>query len=63
LISNSGTVNIHYSQTLGESSILLPLESIGNTRKIAAVVAGERYLSGEILRRMLANVEAKAGKN
>ncbi|HEX6185808.1 MAG TPA: amidohydrolase family protein [Pyrinomonadaceae bacterium] len=40
-----------------------PLESVGNTRKIAAVVAAGRYLPRESLQRMLAEVEARAGKN
>lgn len=40
-----------------------PLESVGNTRKIAAVVADGRYLPREFLQRMLADVEARAGKN
>lgn len=40
-----------------------PLESVGNTRKIAAVVAGGRYLPKETLQGMLAAVEARAGKN
>ena len=40
-----------------------PLESVGNTRRIAAVVAGGRYLPKESLRRMLADVEERASKN
>ncbi len=37
-----------------------PLESIGNTRRIAAVVADGRYLPRESLQKMLAEVEARA---
>jgi len=40
-----------------------PLESIGNTRKISAVVANGKYLPKEALQTMLAEVEARAGKN
>jgi hypothetical protein len=40
-----------------------PLENIGNTRKIAAVVANGRYLPKESLQKMLADVEARASKN
>ena len=39
-----------------------PLENIGNTRRIAAVVAAGRYLPKESLQRMLAEVEAAASK-
>lgn len=40
-----------------------PLDSIGNTRKIAAVVTDGRYLPKESLQKMLADVEARAVKN
>jgi amidohydrolase family protein len=40
-----------------------PIENIGNTRKIFAVVANGRYLPKEELQKMLADVEARAGKN
>lgn len=40
-----------------------PLETIGNTRKIAGVVVNGKYLPGEQLRTMLANVEVIANKN
>lgn len=40
-----------------------PLETIGNTRKIAGVVVNGKYLPGEQLRTMLADVEAIANKN
>lgn len=40
-----------------------PLETIGNTRKIAAVVANGKYLPRESLEKILADVEAIAGKN
>lgn len=40
-----------------------PLENIGNTRKIAAVVANGRYLPKESLQGMLADVEARARGN
>ena len=39
-----------------------PLESIGNTRKIAGVVVNGRYLPKETLQKMLADVEALASK-
>lgn len=39
-----------------------PLENIGNTRKIAAVLLNGRYLSRDNLRKMLAEVEAAAKK-
>lgn len=39
-----------------------PLESIGNTQKIAAVVVHGRYLPKESLQRMLVDVEAVANK-
>ncbi|MBC8030169.1 MAG: amidohydrolase family protein [Pyrinomonadaceae bacterium] len=39
-----------------------PLENVGNTRKIAAVVANGRYLPKESLRRMLETVESMANK-
>jgi len=39
-----------------------PLDSIGNTQKIAAVVVNGRYLPKEALQRMLADVEAIANK-
>lgn len=39
-----------------------PLESIGNTQKIAAVVVNGRYLPKESLQRMLVDVEAMANK-
>jgi imidazolonepropionase-like amidohydrolase len=40
-----------------------PLETIGNTQKIAGVVVNGKYLPGEQLRTMLADVEAIANKN
>lgn len=40
-----------------------PIENIGNTRKIFAVVANGRYLPKEELQKMLADVEARASKN
>lgn len=40
-----------------------PLEHIANTKKISAVVVNGRYLSKEILQRMLADVESVANKN
>lgn len=39
-----------------------PLENIGNTRKIAAVLLNGRYLSKETLEKILADVEAAAKK-
>ena len=39
-----------------------PLENVGNTRKIAAVVANGKYLPKESLQRMLETVEAIANK-
>ena len=39
-----------------------PLSDIGNTRKIAGVVVGGRYLPKETLHKMLAEVEAAVGK-
>jgi imidazolonepropionase-like amidohydrolase len=39
-----------------------PLETIGNTQKIAAVVVNGRYLPKESLQRMLVDVEAMANK-
>ena len=40
-----------------------PLATIGNTRKIAGVVVNRRYLPPESIQKMLADVEAIAGKN
>ena len=40
-----------------------PLESIGNTRKLAGVVANGRYLPRESLQKMLDDAEALANKN
>ena len=40
-----------------------PLQTIGNTRKVAGVVVNGKYLPGEQLRTMLAGVEAIAKKN
>lgn len=40
-----------------------PLETIGNTRKIAGVVANGRYLPREELQKILADAEAFASKN
>jgi imidazolonepropionase-like amidohydrolase len=39
-----------------------PLDNVGNTRKIAGVVANGRYLPKESLQRMLETVEAIANK-
>jgi imidazolonepropionase-like amidohydrolase len=39
-----------------------PLEDVRNTRRISAVVANGRYLPRDVLDRMLADVEAAAGK-
>lgn len=40
-----------------------PLATIGNTRKIAGVVVNGTYLPSESIQKMLAEVEAIAGKN
>lgn len=40
-----------------------PLEKISNTRRISAVVVNGRYFSNDMLKRMLAEVEASATKN
>lgn len=40
-----------------------PLGNIGNTRRIAGVITNGRYLPKESLQKMLANVEAIAGRN
>ncbi len=39
-----------------------PLENIANTKKIFAVIVNGRYLSNEMLQRMLADVESIANK-
>ncbi len=39
-----------------------PLTDINNTRKIAAVISGGRYLPKETLQKMLAEVEAMVNK-
>jgi imidazolonepropionase-like amidohydrolase len=39
-----------------------PLDDITNTRKIDAVIVGGRLLAREALQKMLADVEAEAGK-
>ena len=40
-----------------------PLDNVGNTRKIAAVVTDGRYLPRELLDKMLTDVEARARKD
>ncbi len=39
-----------------------PLENISNTKKIFAVIVNGRYLSNEMLQKMLADVESDANK-